>query len=362
MGGDDRHVSSSDLTGRQEPAELPPKVLDDGTVLRLLGPDEGHVLGDAIRVAYGDSYDAAWVYDADEVGRRIAAGTLVSAVAETPDGELLCHEAATITDEDPHVAEVGQAVTMPAARGHHLFPKVKLHLAEWATGAGLRGLFSEATTAHPYSEKANVDLGAKEAGFLLGWIPATVSNDAADPGRVGRQSVALFYLPLNPGPDRQLHVPERHREVVHAIVRECGLRGTVHVDPPEVLPADDSEVHLLRRDDHGLAVLTVDRPGADLVDVVGQIRDDLFADGVDVLYVDLPMEHEATTAAAEDLEEHGVTFAGVFPNGRVSGDVLRLQVLDDVDVHVADITTASDHGAQLLAYVLADLERQRQGS
>jgi serine/threonine-protein kinase RsbW len=352
-------VSSSDLTGRQEQVDLPAKVLDDGTVLRLLGPHEGHVLGAAIRAAYGDSYDAAWVYDADEVGRRIAAGTLVSAVAETPDGELLCHEAATITEEDPLVAEVGQAVTLPAARGHHLFPKVKLHLAEWATAAGLRGLFSEATTAHPYSEKANVDLGAKEAGFLLGWIPATVSNDAADPGRAGRQSVALFYLPLNPGPERLLHVSARHREVVDAIVRECGLRGIVHDDPPEVVPAAESEVHLHRRDDHNLAVLTVERPGADLVDVVGSIRDDLFAEGLDVLYVDLPLEQEETTAAAEALEEHGVTFAGVFPNGRVSGDVLRLQVLNDVDVHAADIATASDHGAELLAYVLADLDRAR---
>lgn len=343
--------------GAADPSTFPPRVLDDGTVLRLLGPDEGAVLGDAIRVAYGDTYDAAWVHDADEVGRRIASGLLVSAVAETPAGELLCHEAATITAEDPYVAEVGQAVTMPAARGHHLFPKVKLHLAEWATAAGLRGLFSEATTAHPYSERANVELGAKEAGFLLGWIPASVSNDAAAPDRVGRQSVALFYLPLNAGPERPLHVPERHRDVVDAIVQVCGLRGSVHDDPPVVAPPAGSEVHLLRRDDHNLAVLTVEQPGADLAEVVGAERDRLFAEGLDVLYVDLPLEREETSVAAEALEQHGVTFAGVFPNGRVVGDVLRLQCLNDVDVHAADITTASDHGAELLAYVLADLER-----
>ena len=41
-------------------------------------------------------------------------------------------------------------------------------------------MFSEATAAHPYSQRANIELGAHETGFLLGWIPASVSNDAAD--------------------------------------------------------------------------------------------------------------------------------------------------------------------------------------
>jgi hypothetical protein len=340
------------------PSDFPAKVLDDGTVLRLLGPDEGSVLGEAIRVAYGDSYDSAWVYDADEVCRRIAAGTLVSAVAETSDGRLLCHEAATITEDDPHVAEVGQAVTLPEARGHHLFPQVKGHLADWATAAGMFGFFSEVTTAHPFSEKANVAMGAKEAGFLLGWIPATVQNDAADEGSSGRQSAALFYLPLNEGHERALHVPERHREVVASIVEACALRGSVLTDPAAVAPADESLTHLLVREDHNLAVLTVERPGADLATVVDRGRRRLFEEeGLDVLYVDLPLERPETTLAAEDLEQHGVTFAGVFPNGRVDGDVLRLQVLNDVAMTTHDITTASDHGAELLAYVIADLER-----
>ena len=50
----------------------------------MLDPGEGTVLGEAIRAAYGDSYDAAWVYDAEEVGRRLADGTYVSCVAEGP--------------------------------------------------------------------------------------------------------------------------------------------------------------------------------------------------------------------------------------------------------------------------------------
>ena len=99
------------------------------------------------------------------------------------------------------------------------------------------------------------------------------------------------------------------------------------------------------------------RPGSDLVDVVARHRTELFDAGRAALYVDLPLEQVATTTAAEQLEVHGVTFAGVFPNGRVAGDVLRLQCLADVDVHLEGISTASEHGARLLEYVVADLER-----
>jgi len=335
---------------------IEPRTLDDGTTIRLLGPHEGAVLGTAIRVAYGDTYDAAWVYDADEVAERIRSGRLVSCVAEAADRSLLCHAALSRSSADALVGESGQAVTMPAARGHHLFTAVKGHLAEWATAAGMFGMFSEATTAHPYSERANVDLGAHEAGFLLGWIPATVSNDAATE-RVGRASAALFYLKTNDGHRRPVFAPDRHRAVIADIIEVCGLRGQIAEAPPTIELAEQSSTQLEVREDHNVAILTVETPGADLDDVVTATRRRLFDQGIDGLYVDLPLEEPETEAAGELLESLGVSFAGVFPNTRVRGDVLRMQSLNDVTVAIDDIATASDHGRQLLDYVVGDLAR-----
>src|SRR6478672_7808931 len=155
---------------------------------RFLEPDEAGTLSEAIRTAYGESYDVAWVYNEAEVEARLAAGTYVSCVAETAEGELLCHEGMSLVAADDAVGHSGQAVTMPAARGQHLFTRTKSFLMDWAREAGMAGMFSEATAAHPYSQKANVDLGAHETGFLLGWIPASVTNDAAGAERRGRQS------------------------------------------------------------------------------------------------------------------------------------------------------------------------------
>src|SRR3954447_12397126 len=209
---------------------------------RLLEPSQGAVLSEAIRAAYGDSYDVRWVYDAVEVSSRLAAGTYVACVAETEDGELLCHEGMSLATAGDAVGHSGQAVTMPAARGQHLFTRTKKFLLDWATERGLAGMYSEATAAHPYSQKANIELGAHETGFLLGWIPASVSNDAAD-GCAGRQSAALLYLKLNDGHRREVYAPERHREIVAQTIGLCRLQGRLADPPPDCELAERSELH-----------------------------------------------------------------------------------------------------------------------
>jgi serine/threonine-protein kinase RsbW len=323
---------------------------------RFLEPDEGALLSEAIEVAYGDSYDVRWVYDAAEVSSRLANGTYVSCVAETPTGELLCHEGMSLAAAGDAVGHSGQAVTMPEARGQHLFTRTKRFLMDWATEKGLAGMYSEATAAHPYSQRANIELGAHETGFLLGWIPAAVSNDAAAEARRGRQSAALFYTKLNDGHERPVYAPERHREIVGQTLELCELRGTLVDVPAEAELAARSELDVAVDTDHNLALITVQVPGADLEQVVAAERHHLFHRAcLDAIYLDLPLEQPATALAADHLEALGVSYSGVFPNSRCDGDVLRMQSLHRARIKVDDVAVASEHGRELLEYVLADL-------
>ena len=325
---------------------------------RYLQPGEGRVLTEAIRAAYGESYDVRWVYDPEEVSARLGAGTYISAIAETEAGELLCHEGMSLTAVGDAVAHSGQAVTMPAARGRHLFTRTKGWLMERATERGLAGMYSEATAAHPYSQRANLELGAHETGFLLGWIPATVANDAAAERRPRRQSAALFYAKLNDGHERPVYAPERHHEIIHQTLELCELRGRLADPPPGVEPVERTGLHVEIDEDHNLALLTAHEPGADLETVVAAERHHLFhREGLDAIYLDLPLENPATALLADHLERLGVSYAGVFPNNRTDGDVLRLQSLHRARIDPTDIAVASDHGRGLLEYVLGDMER-----
>lgn len=314
------------------------------------------MLTTAIEAAYGRSYDVRWVYDEAEVAARLADGRYISCVAENADGELLCHEGMSLAAAGDAVAHSGQAVTMPIARGQHIFTRTKRYLMDWAQGEGLAGMFSEATAAHPYSQKANVELGAHETGFLLGWIPATVDNDAAGGAPRRRQSAALFYAKLNDGHEREVYAPARHREIVAQTLDLCGLRGELAMPPAGYELPERTQIHVEVDEDHNLALITVTVPGADLGEVLRAERHHLFhRRHLDAVYFDLPLETPATALVADDLERLGISYAGVFPNHRTDGDVLRMQSLHRVRVKADDVAVASDHGRELLEYVLADL-------
>lgn len=316
------------------------------------------MLSDAIRAAYGETYDVRWVYDPAEVESRIATGRYVSWIAESGEGELLCHEGMSLADAGDAVGHSGQAVTMPAARGQHLFTRTKQHLMDWARERGLAGMYSEATAAHPYSQRANLELGAHETGFLLGWIPASVSNDAATDHRSRRQSAALFYTKLNDGHERAVYAPERHHEIIRQTLELCELRGTLAEPPASATVPDRTELHVEIDEDHNLALLTAHGPGADLEEVVAAERHHLFHNKcLDAIYLDLPLENPATALLADHLERLGVSYAGVFPNPRTTGDVLRMQSLHRVQITADDLAVASEHGREVLAYVLADIDR-----
>jgi hypothetical protein len=326
---------------------------------RFLAPDEGGVLTAAIEAAYGTTYDVRWVYDPVEVSARLADGRYVSCVAETPEGDLLCHMGMSLASAGDAVAHSGQAVTLEAARGQHLFTRTKQVLMDWGQERGLAGMYSEATAAHPYSQKANVELGAHETGFLLGWIPASVENDAAAGQGRRRNSAALFYTKLNDGQERRVYAPERHHEIVDQTLALCELRGTLAQPPPDAeLPA--RTVFGVDVDtDHNLALITVTVPGADLEEVVRAERHHLFhRRHLDAIYIDLPLDSPATALVADDLERLGVSYSGIFPNSRADGDFMRMQSLHRVRVKADDVAVASDHGRELLDYVLADLERR----
>lgn len=323
---------------------------------RYLKPDEGNVLSAAIRAAYGDTYDVRWVYDPAEVSARLAAGTYVSWVAESAAGELLCHEGMSLAAAGDAVGHSGQAVTMPVARGQHLFTRTKRHLMDWATERGLAGMYSEATAAHPYSQRANLELGAHETGFLLGWIPASVSNDAAAEHRPRRQSAALFYTKLNDGHERPVYAPERHHEIIGQTLELSQLRGTLADPPVGVKLPERTGLHVEVDTDHNLALITAHEPGADLEAAVAAERHHLFhRECLDAIYLDLPLENPATALLADHLERLGVSYAGIFPNNRADGDVLRMQSLHRAQIAPDDISVASDHGRELLDYVLGDL-------
>ncbi|CAN5680370.1 hypothetical protein BH20ACT12_BH20ACT12_00250 [soil metagenome] len=319
--------------------------------IRMMRPEESLELSRCVYRSYGYSYDWDYIYYPDRIRELQEKGLMISCVAVTPEGEFVGHLAITLDHPDSPVGEAGQAVVDPRFRGHHLFPKMKTFMAKWAADAGMYGLYSEATAVHPYSQRGNLHLGARETGFLLGYIPASVSYKQIGEEREGRRgSVALFYMRVKDEPEREIYPPAPYLEAVRRVVEYNGLRRVLgEASDPALHP---SRMSVEVRQDHNLAFVRIDEPGADLEALVRSHLRDLSLHRVDCVYVDLPLSHPATAGAAAGLENLGVFFGGIIPEAHPGGgDVLRLQYLNNIEIQAGDVSTASDFGEELLGMI-----------
>jgi anti-sigma regulatory factor (Ser/Thr protein kinase) len=332
-----------------ETVEVPAASEDMPLEIRMMRSEESPALSRAVYRSYGYSYDWDDIYYPDRIQELQEGGLMRSCVAVSPEGEFVGHLALMVEHPTSTVAEAGQAVVDPRFRGHHLFAKMKTFLAEKARKSGVYGLYSEATAVHPYSQKGNLHLGAKETGYLLGYIPPSVSYKEIGEDREGRRgSVALFYMRTNVEPEREIYPPARYREAVRRVVEHNELRREISEVPASGTEAPaSSRLDVRVRRDHNLAFVRVIEPGNDLRELVRFRLRELCLHRVDVIYVDLPLSNPATRTCGARLEELGFFFGGIIPEAR-DGDVLRLQYLNNVEILPDDVSTASDFGKELL--------------
>ncbi|MGZ4734385.1 MAG: N-acetyltransferase family protein [Acidimicrobiia bacterium] len=337
-----------------------PVAPDAPVEIRFLRPEEAPRLTEAIERSYGKSYDAAWAYDPEEIRRRLECGVMRSIVGVDPEGEVVGHLALDRPDPTAPAGHAGQAVVDPRYRGHHLFTSLKRELAGWCRSAGLLGMYSEATAAHPYSQEANLALGAHETGFLLGYIPSQVSYTAIKERAQGRrQSVALFWLATNPPPTRVVHPPSWHRTIVHAVYEHNALEREVVERGVAPVLEGGTELSVTEHVDHNEATVALDRVGADVLVALGGALAEQADRGRDVVHVELALHDPATAALPAAVhDELGLFFGGIVPELR-RGDILRLQWLNGVEADPSDVAVASEFGEELLAYVF---ERKRTAS
>ncbi len=333
----------------------PRRRTDAAIEIRLALPGDAEGLAHCFYRAYGDSYDHDWAYQPDELRQRWADRETVSVVGLASDGEVIGHIAADFDRPAARVGESGQAVVDPRYRGHHLFESLKKWLAGWARREELYGLFSEATAVHPYSQRGNLALGAHEMGFLVGYIPSGVDyKDITDAASRHRATATLMYLRTSAEPERSVHVPEAYRDIAMRVYGESGLRRIAGSGEGSTL-ALGSELHLRLDPDHNAAQLHCKDVGSDMHTMVAERLDALKADGIDCVYLDLPLADPDVFVHGAELDGLGFGFSCILPEIRDDGDVLRLQHLNGVDPHIEDIATASDFGRALLDEIVTGL-------
>ena len=315
-----------------------------------------HELVRLIYKCYGYSYANEFMYYPEQIEARLHAGVMSSCGAYNSDNELIGHLALVFSKPGAKVGESGEAVVDPRYRGHGIFPKMKIYLTEHAASKGVIGVYGEAVTVHPYSQKGSIELGSTETGFLLGYSPGTVSfQNISEQEKPRRQSIALMFTPILESKRVKIYVPEVYQEIIETIYNK------MHYDREFIFENKDSKYeekgkgHLAVsiHTDHNQGIITVDKYGKTTLEEIRFHLKQLCLQRIDCIYVDLPLNNKGTGYIASQLRELGFFFGYVIPEYSDS-DVLRLQYLNNVKISKEDIKTASDFGQDLLNFIFND--------
>lgn len=343
----------------EEDEQAAKELVAKGTSLCFLGPEDALGLAQLAYSAYGYSY-VSMFYQTDVVAQRLRQGLLRTAVAKVEDGRIAGSLSLMLDSEDSRVGESGAAMVDPKFRGGSIFKNLKLFLVDEAKRMGLYGMLSEAVTIHPYTQKGNLTLGARECGLLVSYVSDNVAFAKIENRLEGqRQACVYFFLKTNEAPHRKVYLPAIYKEWGQRIYASLGVPRTI--EEPTQATAEDSrgkasegETVLelqVRKDLFNDASIYVRQLGADALPMVLQHTRELIGKRTDVIYLSLPAQDPAAAHLAGELASHGYLFCGLIPE-LDHGDVLKLQYLNHLAVDPERIQVVSDFAKDLLAFIL----------
>jgi len=336
---------------KQEPAQLSAEIKIDS-----FNHSKVHELVRLVYKCYGYSYANEFMYYPEQIEARLHSQLMTSCGAYNSDDELVGHLALIYSKPGAKVGESGEAVVDPRYRGHHIFPKMKTYMTEHASSHGVIGVYGEAVTVHPYSQKGSLELGSCETGFLLGYSPGTVSfQNISEDEKPRRQSIALMFTPILKSKPVKVYVPEVYKEIIETIYSRIGFEREYISENinSKYSKKGNGQMTVSIRSDHNQGIITVDEFGKRTLEEIYFHLKQLCIQRVDCIYADLPLNKKGAGYIASKLRELGFFYGYLIPEYSDS-DVLRLQYLNNVEISREDIKTASDFGEHLLDLIIND--------
>jgi len=333
-------------------------IASESVEIRMMNTEECSRMSRCVYRAYGYSYIIDTIYYPDKVKENLETGHIKSVISVDSTGEIVGHMALIYDFPGAKVGETGQAVVDPRFRGHSLFKRMKQALIDYAVETGMYGVYSEAVTAHPFTQKGNIRLGATETGFLIAYVPGSVSFKKIEnnEGESIPQSAVLFYLKTNKEPHRVSYLPERHKNWIKRIYEKAALDRTIGETKPLEI-TNETTISTINVIESALrAFVNIIDYGLDFEAMLKHRFKELLQRRMEVIYVDLPLSNPNTAYMYEHLENLGFFFVGIIPE-KNNGDIIRFTYLNNVEVDPDYYHRVSDFIQEFFDYMMEERER-----
>ena len=330
--------------------------------LRPMTPDDAVAVARCTYAVYGYTVPDDYLYFPDHMREMLHGGLLEVCVGESAEGEVVSCLTREVDRPGAVVGYLGEGMVEPRYRGHRLLEQMLGFSLEQARDKRMLGLYAEAVTVHPFSQKSNLALGAAETGVQLADEAPIDFKQIAESASKKRTATVLHFFKANQMPRRTVYPPEHHRAMVERIYERGGFDRMVATTSPAAgpAPARGAQVSVKIYPAWSEAALRVTAYGDDLPDLVRLRLRELCLQRIDWISLDLPLSHPGARTLCAPIESLGFFFAGIIPE-LADDDVLRLQYLNEVEADVESAKLASDFGKELFDYVVVAM-RARGGA
>ncbi len=346
----------SDLGGEQVLDEDVPVVSDaevEALAVRAMEPDDALGLVRCVYRCYGYSYKDSLLYEPRHIAAVLRDGRMRSVVAVTPDGTVVGHCGLFVERRGDPVPESGRLVVDPRYRGHHVAERMATVRRELGLAGDLPGIWAEAVTNHPSSQREVIKLGGVEVGLLIGGSPAAVRMAGFANTNEGRRSLIVTYTPLATEA-RRIHVCERHAAFVAELAARLGIER--EIDSGSKGNDGHARISTKVTPQTGVAHIRVSHAGADLASKVADELEGLDAFDLGAVHLDVPLSEAGAIEALEPLD---FAFAAWIPDFTADGDIIRLQRVGSHPVDVEHVVCARPEGEAVRDYVIEEWHRVR---
>lgn len=277
----------------------------------LMRPQDAPGVAALFRTVYGQGYPVKTYYDPQALIQANQNGEIISAVARTPKGDIVGHNAMYRIAPCPKVYEGGAAMVLPAYRN-----TAKLFSRMVATGIqavpvfGGEGVYGEHVCNHLFTQKTAVSLGNITMGLEPDLMPAQAYEQ--EQSASGRVSSLFGYQSLAAHP-HTVYLPPVYAEglrfIYEGLLEQRSLESASLERPAQPASRLAMEVY----DFAQVSRITAWELGADLAQALEPLERQADAQGVAVRQIWLPLARPQVGWAVEALRAKGYFLGGLLP-------------------------------------------------
>ncbi len=315
--------------------------------------DDAPAIARCFLAVYGHTYVHPEVFAPHRYWDKVERSEIIPVVARDGQGEIVGHLA---LERGPgtQVAERGEAVVLPAHRGHGLLERMTERLSEEAVRHNLQGIYAEPVTIHTYSQRNDERAGMPVCAVLLGVNPDTFHPKGMPCVAGQRQSYLRTFRFLRPPSPRTIYAPEPYRAVLHRLYASLGATMTEAPEPGSAAPQSRTSIGVNGR---GYGVIAFEQIGVNAAIELDQALRDVRALGARSVQLSAPLDDPGLPLLTDAGRDLGFFFCGLGPAFADGRDLLLLQLLSE-SLDVSKLQLFTDLTKDLVAFIDSDRARR----